>query len=111
MQSRLLRMKTIGGTSWQWRMYVRFYCFILLLILAALPSSGKRRKAADINKHKKTIDLKGYGIRGGYRGYGGYSLGGYRGYYGKREAEAEPYYGYGGYGGYGGYRGYGGYSL
>jgi len=46
-------------------MYVRFYCFILLLILAALPSSGKRRKSADINKHKKTIDLKGYGIRGG----------------------------------------------
>merc|ERR1712105_391418 len=38
-----------------------------------------------------------------------------QGYYGKREAEAEPYYGYGGYGGYGGYRGgyrgYGGYRY
>merc|ERR1719432_503573 len=40
-------------------------------------------------------------------GNGGYGLGYSRGYYGKREAEAEPYYGYGGY--RGGYRSYGGY--
>ena len=39
----------------------------------------------------------------------GYGLGAPWGY-GKREAEAEPYFGYGGYrGGYGGYRSYGGY--